>query len=272
MRKISLLAVFTAALVGWAVQAAEPKPTTILIGQSWLGLWRDGKLVASREEAGWQFNAVQLSRDAKTVQVAAYRKNGRAEPITVLTFDTGHLTPGARKTDPKAAAWPPLPAPLQTDMSVPDATAPGAALVSTSVAGGTMLRLRNAQRSADSPSEFHLLPKGEWRTAISPDGSIAAAFGKPASQNAAWPGQAWNTKNGQAIPTQGLTIDDGSTRENGASRTLACLLPQGEGAIFTYLGTPADNASEYQPSGPDTSRATALKTPYVMTCLDVPVH
>jgi hypothetical protein len=264
MRHPFALALAVLTMAPAAGSPASPRGT-ILLGQSWLGLWRGGRLVASREQPGWQFNAARLSADGRFVQIAAYPSGGSDGGVTVLRFDARTLAPSGKAPDAQAANWDPLPSPLGTDMRIPDATAPGGALVATPAAGGTMLAPRDTKTGAS-----HHLPKGVWRAAVSPDGSTAAAFARPAASGARWPGQAWSTRTGQPIAATGLSIDDGSGRDNGAARSLACLLPNGEGAIFTYVGAPADSHSEYQPFGPYAGRAVPLKGPYVMTCLAPP--
>ncbi|MGO4870236.1 MAG: hypothetical protein ACLPGW_06430 [Roseiarcus sp.] len=286
-----LLAIALAAAAG-RVGAAENRregaaaaPATILIGQSWLGLWQDGKLVRRVDEAAWQFNAARLSADGATVEIAAYPTDALAsggDAATVMRFDRRTLALLGKVRDPSAGQWRPQPPPVGTDTpAAPEAPASlhieaGETLVAASAAvvltaapagkDGTVLQLRTADGKAlGAPRR---LPPGDWRAALSPDGSTVAAFVRPAAADGrAWPAEAWDAASGKAIAAPGLSIDDGASRESGAARALACLLPHGQGAIITYVGAPADSYSEYVPFGPGAGPAAPLDTPYVMSCL-----
>ncbi len=285
-----LLAIALAAAAG-GVGAAESRqegaaaPATILIGQSWLGLWQDGKLLRRADEDGWQFNAARLSADGATVEIAAYPTGASAsggDAAIVMRFDSRTLALLGKVRDPSAGQWRPPPPPVGTDTpAAPEAPASvhieaGETLVAASAAvvltaapagkDGTVLQLRAADGKAlGAPRR---LPPGDWRAALSPDGSTVAAFVRPAKADGrAWPGEAWDAASGKAIAAPGLSIDDGASRESGAARALACLLPHGQGAIVTYIGAPADRYSEYEPFGPGAAPAAPLDTPYVMSCL-----
>ena len=278
-------AYFSAA--GTLQKGAAAAPATILIGQSWLGLWQDGKLVRRANEAGWQFNAARLSADGATVEIAAYRTgasaSGGGDAATVMRYDSRTLALLGKVRNPSAGQWQPLPPPVGTDApALPKAPATlhietgetlvaanAAAVLTAALAGkdGTILRLRLAG-DGNALGTPHRLPPGDWRAALSPDGSTVAAFVRPATAvGRAWPGEAWDGASGKAIEARGLSVDDGTLRESGAARALACLLPHGQGAIFTYVGAPADRYSEYESFGPGTGPAVRLDTPYVMSCL-----
>ncbi|TCJ11612.1 hypothetical protein EZJ19_15175 [Parasulfuritortus cantonensis] len=267
-----------------ASTVADSRPVTLLVGQSWLGLWQAGQLRCRADAVGWQFNAVRLSSDGMAVEVAAYAtadKAGEDATPSVLRYELRTLAPLGRQPDPTAGRWQPLPPPVGTDTAfVPPQ--PGAAdletgarlvavqgtgsLVATPAdGGGTVLQVRGADGKPIGPG--HLLAGAEWRAALSPDGSTAVVFRPGREAGQAWHGLVWLAATGRTIPAPGLGIDDGSVRENGAPRAMACLLPQGEGAIFTYIGAPADRYSEFQSLAPGPSPATKLDTPWVMGCL-----
>lgn len=281
------------AQAGSAVAAPGPDagPVTLLVGPSWLGLWQGGKLQRRVDAVDWNFNAVHLSADGKAIEVAAYPSNdsGRAADAPgVLRYDAHTLEALGRTADAAAGAWRPLPAPLGTDSpdlpvgpSAPAASAveAGSTLVAvrgeawltaaSAAAGGTRLQVRDAAGQTVGPA--HTIAGAVWRAALSPDGSTVAAFTPGADKRQAWPGMAWAAATGQTLATPGFSVDDGSARENGAPRTLACLLPRGEGAIFTYLGAPADRWSEFLPFAPGAGTAIRLDTPWVMGCISLPV-
>ena len=73
------------------------------------------------------------------------------------------------------------------------------------------------------------------------------------------------------MPSRDLSIDSGATRELGQARSLACLLPNGAGAIFSLIGQPADRASEAILFQGATSRRVALATAYVLRCVIAPL-
>jgi hypothetical protein len=264
MIRVALILALLIGMTGCAsAQPGRPDPAVVLLGQSWVGLWRDGKMVAMQEKPGWQFQAARLTGDGATVEITAYPVDRPDAPVTVFRFDTDRLAAGGRRAEAAAAQWPPLAAPLGTDLRVPDAARPeGPMRVATDVEG---VRVTRAGATGG-----RRLPPGSWRIAMSPDGSTAAAFARPTAGDGAWPGTVWDIRTGRDIAAPGLGIDDGSARENGAARSLACLLPRGEGAILTYIGAPADRSSEYLPFGKAGATAVPLSTPYVVTCLAVP--
>ncbi|PXA91108.1 hypothetical protein DMC47_26285 [Nostoc sp. 3335mG] len=226
-----------------AQRRSAPEPVTVLIGQSWIGLWRGGRVVASRTVTGWQFGAARLSADGRMVEIAATRSDAAQGGDTILRFDIRTLKPRAQGRDPRLTAAP-VRTPIGTDAGVPDDRE---ALARTGREGGRMA----------GPTD---------RVVLSADGVMVAMFAPSAEPGAPWSGRVMRLKDGQAQSAPGLFIDDGTRRDNGAARSLACLLPRGEGAIFTYIGAPADRESEYQPLTPGAA-PVPLKTPYVMSCL-----
>lgn len=226
-----------------AQRRSWPQQATVLIGQSWIGLWRGGRVVASRTVTGWRFGAARLSPDGRMVEIAATRTDAAQGGDTILRFDIRTLKPRAQGRDPRLADAP-VRTPIGTDTGIPDDRA---ALAGAGREGGRM---------AESTD----------RVVLSADGAMAAMFAPPPEPGAPWPGRTARLKDGQAQSAHGLFIDDGTRRDNGAARSLACLLPRGEGAIFTYIGAPADRESEYQPLTPGAA-PVPLKTPYVMSCL-----
>lgn len=272
-----------------AYPAAGSGPTTLLVGQSWLGLWQGGKLQRRVTADGWQFNAARLSPDGTTVEVVAYPtsdKTGAGDTPSVFRYTWRTLALLSRQPDPTAGQRQPLPPPVGTDTAfvpspptqpgIPNLEA-GADLVAiqgatwltaaSATGDGTVLRVRSADGKPIGP--MHALASIEWRAALSPDGSTVAVFTRGQAAGQAWRGTAWVAASGQTISAPGLTIDDGSERENGAPRALACLLPHGEGAIFTYVGAPADRYSEFQSFAPGAGSAAKLDTPWVMGCLSL---
>lgn len=242
-----------ALLIAGTLMAAAPSkparsggasPTTILIGQNWLGLWRGGRVEASRDLTGWQLGASRLSRDGRTLEVSAERVNAAESKATVLLFDAQTLTPRGRRTDPQAA-YGDFRAPIGPELDRPDDSA----------------KLR--RMPAGMPSG------GTRRVAVSPDGGTAAVFVRPAAAGAPWPGKAFDLRTGRALVAPGLSIDEGTRQENGAYQEIGCLLPRGEGVIYTFIGAPADRWSAFQRfesrAGP-----VQLSTPYVMGCLTAP--
>jgi hypothetical protein len=152
---------------------------TILIGQSWLGLWRDGKLVRRADEAGWQFNAARLLPDGEAVEIAAYPMDTSAsggDAATVMRFDSGTLALVGKVRDPSAGQWRPLPPPVGTGAAVSGqieageqrVAANGAVVLSAAPVGkkATVLWLRAADGKALGAP--HRLPPGDWRLARSP--------------------------------------------------------------------------------------------------------
>jgi hypothetical protein len=258
------------------------RPATILIGQSWLGLWQGGKLVKRVATPQWQFNAARLSPDGSAVEIAAYPNppsTTTTESATVLRYDARTLTLLGQKSDADAGNWQPLPPPVGTDDPSPVDTPagltlrPGETLLSaftnrvlTATRGkaGTDLQVRTAAGAPVGTS--HPVAGGTVHAALSPDGTTAAAFTKPAGKATRWLGQVWDVASGKAIPAPSLSVDDGAGRENQAPRALACLLPRGEGAILSYIGAPADRGSEFLSFSMD-DKAAPLDAPYVMTCL-----
>jgi hypothetical protein len=116
-------------------------------------------------------------------------------------------------------------------------------------------------RSVDAREAAHL------RGALSPDGGTAIVFVQPPDGGARWPGLAWDAATGNALPSDGLFIDDGSARDPPAARSLACLLPDGKGAIFSLIGAPADRSSEAVLFEGATARRLPLNTAYVQRCV-----
>lgn len=242
--------------------AAAPSPATILVGQFWIGVWRDGRLLASHVEPARQIAGVRIHSGALEV---AYRAeaNPNAPPI-VRRFDAATLHPlaAAGASDPNS--WPMIESSASTDLGIPDATRPGGPLTVVHGATGDSVRLRGSSAPA------HMLPAGSWRYALSPDASTAAAFRKPSSPGAPWRAMVWNARTGHPLAAKGMFIDDGSSRAGKdfeGPRELACLLPNGTGAIFTYAGPPADRLSEYQPANGGRARQLDLKGDYVADCL-----
>lgn len=236
------------AITAPGASAARGRPATapsatVLIGQSWLGLWRGGRVVTSRMLDGWQFGAARLSRDGRTVEVAAYRTDAAERGDTILRFDARTLAPRGRGVDP-AMTTAEVRAPIGVYTNVPDDSA-------------ALARAKPGSRPRTAAGD---------RVVMSPDGGVVAVFVRPTQAGAAWPGTATRLGAPRALASPGLFIDDGSRRENGSARALACLLPRGEGAIFTYLGQPADGVSEFQAFAPG-ARPVELKGPYVMSCL-----
>ena len=219
---------------------------TVLIGQSWLGLWRGGRVVLSRAVDGWTFGAARLSRDGRTVEVAANRADAAESGDTILRFDARTLAPRGQGVDATLAAAD-VRAPIGVDPDVPDDRA-------------ALMQTGQPRLPRIKPSD---------RVVLSPDGTVVALFVKPAQAGAVWRGVATQRNSARTLTSPGLSIDDGSQRENGAARALACLLPRGEGAIFTYIGQPADRASEFQ-SFAAHARPVVLRGPYVMSCLARP--
>jgi hypothetical protein len=257
--------------------ATSAAPATILIGETWLGLWRNGKVAKRVDEAGWQISAARLSSDGNVIEVAAFANPTRGtqdETATVFRFDAHTLAALGQVKDPNAGNWPPLAAPIGTDEpTLPEPTAtPQLKVGETVIADNGVMLLTKAGATLQARTSAgvatgaaHHIAAGEVRAALSPDGSTAATFAKPTNKAKAWPGEAWDIATGKLVAT-GLSIDDGTGRDNQAARALACLLPQGEGAIFTLVGAPADRVSEFQRFGSGTKPVT-LDTPYVMTCV-----
>ncbi|MEN3748859.1 hypothetical protein TPR58_16915 [Sphingomonas sp. HF-S3] len=220
-----------------------PQQATILIGQSWLGLWRGGRVAASRTMTGWQFGAARLTPDGRMVEIAATRTDAAQGGDTILRFDARTLSPRGQGRDPVLAAAP-VRTPIGTDTGMADDRA---ALARAGRDGGRLA----------GPND---------RVVLSADGKTVAMFAPSPEPGAPWTGRAARLHDGHALSAAGLFIDDGSRRETGAARALACLLPRGEGAIFTYIGAPADRVSEYQAFTPRAA-PVPLKMPYVMSCL-----
>lgn len=261
MRSFTLVLLLGVVATAGPSAAAPPQSRgVVLIGLDWIGLWRDGRVVASHDEPNWAFQAARLSADKKTIEVVAYADHQDRSATVTLHFDARTLAPGPRTTDRAAGDWPTLVTPIDPDPRAPDATASNGALVAIRSAGGLVVKPR-------AGGVAHPLPGGTWRMAVSPDGSTAAAFAKPSAAHAPWRGRAWNTRTGRRIVAPGLTIDDGARRDNNASRGMGCLLPDGAGAIFTYVGAPADRWSEYQAFGARAGKPVELKTSYVMACI-----
>ena len=218
------LALILLAVGTLATARPVPNPATLLVGQSWLGRWQGGKLVAQADEPAWQFNSIRRSPDGKAIEVAAYPADRDlaidAASVRVLRFDPLTLRRIGERTDPTAAQWQPVPAPV----------------------GIAQARIK------------------------SPDGALIAIFARPRRHGAPWVGRVRDLRNGRTIAAQGLSIDQGLTRDPPVNRSIACLLPQGEGAIMTYLGAPADGYSEYLPFKHG-RKAVELQTPYVKSCL-----
>lgn len=271
-----------------AATTATASPAVILVGASWIGLWVDGKVQRETQQPGWQFNAARLAPDGSVLEVAAYAAKPAAiddGAATVLRFNTRTLALLGSERNAQAGQWPPLPAPVGIDTpEAPDAP-PGFALLPgakvAAVAGDRLLTalpdaargmtVQPWQANGQGIGPPQTLPPGDWRLALSPDGRSAAAFLRgTAARGAAWAARVWDLASGQTLPSPGLAIDDGGARPDGAARALACLLPQGAGAIVTYLGAPADRRSEFVPFSPPGAAAVRLDTPYVTSCLQAP--
>ena len=272
-----------------AQASADAAPDTLLFGPAWLGIWQGGRLVNRVDAGTWVYSAVRLSADGQTVEVAAYPANAAtgntdAASATVLSYQRGTLELVTQTLDPQAGQWQPLPPPVGTDgtFAPVQAARPGAPLLEAGTAliaisatasltaapgaqGATLLQARSADGQPVGPARS--VAGAQWRAAMSPDGSTVAAFTPGAQTDQPWSGMAWTARTGVTLTTPGLTIDDGSGRENGAARALACLLPGGAGAIFSYIGAPADRYSEFQPFGPEAGGATRLDAPWVLGCL-----
>ncbi|NTV95814.1 MAG: hypothetical protein HGA75_10405 [Thiobacillus sp.] len=207
-------------------------------------------------------------------------KTGDNDIPSVLRYDLRTLALLGQKPDSTAGQWPPLPSPVGIDnFFVPEQPksnlAAGTRVIAvqgatwltaaSTTGGGTVLQVYSADGKPIGPA--HTLGSTEWRAALSPDGSTVAVFTPGQAAGQAWNGMAWAAATGLAIVAPDLMIDDGSARENGAPRALACLLPHAEGAIFTYVGAPADRYSEFQSFTPNTGPATQLDTHWVMGCL-----
>lgn len=108
---------------------------------------------------------------------------------------------------------------------------------------------------------------GQLRGALSPDGGTAIVFVEPPDGGMHWPGVAWAVASGKDLPSDGLFIDDGAERDPPAARSLACLLPDGAGAIFSLIGQPADRSSEAVLFAGAKARRVPLNTGYVQRCV-----
>ncbi|WP_425228373.1 hypothetical protein [Sphingomonas sp.] len=223
-----------------ATRAAATPATTVLIGLRWLGLWRDGRVTLSHDVAGFTLGAARWSADGRTLEIAADRDGATESESVVLLFDARTLAPRGQRIDAEASGWA-VRTPIGTDRGVPD--------------------------------DRRLLPRGLAaragnlsRVVVSPDRRTAAVFTPPPRAGMAWPGRRWDLTSGRSLTGVPLTINDGSTSETGLARAVACLLPRGEGVIYTLEGPPADRVSQFQ-SFLRRYGAITLRTRYVMSCL-----
>lgn len=238
MRALVSMAAMLAVASG-AAAAGRPAPaTTVLVGRSWLGLWRGGRVAVRRPLPGWTLGAARLR--GTTVEVAATRDEATESDDTVLFFDAGTLAPRGRGHD-AALARAEGRSPIGVDSGVPD------------------------DRAALSAKTARRVPSAA-RVVLSADGATMAMFAPATTTGAPWRGRLLDATTARPLAGEAPIIDDGGTRENGAARAVACLLPRGEGVIYTLLGAPADRVSEYQRFAAGATPVT-LTTDYVMSCL-----
>lgn len=237
---IATAAAFLATGVPGAAAGERAPTATVLLGQSWLGLWRGGRVAVQRPVPGWTLAAARLR--GAMIEVAATRDDAAVSDDTVLFFDARTLAPRGRGHD-AALARAEGRAPIGTDTGVADDRA--------------ALPDRAARALAAARSD---------RVVLSADRARAAVFVPPATAGAPWRGHILDTATARPLKGRAPIIDDGSARENGAARAIACLLPRGEGVIYTLLGAPADRVSQYQRFTGGSAPVT-LTVPYVMSCL-----
>ena len=104
---------------------------------------------------------------------------------------------------------------------------------------------------------------------VAPDASVAAVLIPTGAKASTARGPVIDAGSGRALPGARVVIDDGTAHENGAPQAVACLLPHGEGVIYTALGAPADRVSSFQRFPIGRAAPVELKGPYVTSCLSV---
>jgi hypothetical protein len=264
--------------------SADPKAVTILIGENWIGQLEGLKITAQTELTDVQITAARINPDKGSIDVIAYpdaRAGGTTDPDRAQITRFGLPGLSLLGTVSDVGAQNTISQPLlsvDSDIS-PPATAMalsaderlidmnnGFALVERKRAGKIIVTVRDAALGTviGYPHENR---SAVLAGRVSPDGASAITYTRSTTQKGHWEGQARNMRTGQALPSAGLDIDDGATRELSQARHLACVLPGADGAIFTYIGQPADRYSEIVSFIQGTSKITRLDSPYVTQCL-----